>query len=260
MSTYKPYFFSLHSYLTLVDNHYVEGRFLWLNQAFNGAGNLLWLAFEQLIKVLIIQTKIEKNLLDEVYIKSDSRGKIKVKYDQNENDIELIAKLLDSLLFSIDSKHNLNSLLNTLKDNTGIDLTEYKKCLAKINEFFKRRYVVNSGTSINPIMLDEIDRLFFYLRSFISSNIPQSLVDDIIFRRKYFVQEPIPFFGTLFLKNNFIVSRQYNDIIDRIPDERVIAHNGIKFKEFPKEAYEKLLRKGYLIQLRCTYLRMKDQK
>ena len=109
-------------------------------------------------------------------------------------------------------------------------------------------------------MLDEIDRLFFYLRRFISNDIPQSFIDCIIFRRKYNIQEPIPFFGTLFLKNNYVVPRQYYDIIDRIPDGRVIAHNGIKFKEFPKEAYEYLFRKGYHIQLRWTYLRMKDQK
>lgn len=260
MSTYKPYFFSLHSYLALADNHYVEGRFLWLNQAFNGAGNLLWLAFEQLIKILIIQNMIEKNSLHDIEIKGCSGKKIKVKYDQNENDLELMAKILDSLFFGIDSKHNLNSLLRSLKDDTGIDLTEYNKCLTKINEFFKRRYVVNSGTSINPVMLDEIDRLFFYLRCFISHDIPQSFIDEIIFKRKYTIQEPIPFFGTLFHKNNYVVPRQYNDIIDRIPDGRVVAHNGIKFKEFPKEAHEYLFRKGYPIQLRWTYLRMKDQK
>ena len=244
--------------MSLVDNHYVEGRFLWLNQAFNGAGNLLWLAFEQLIKILIIQTEIEKKQFDEIYVRNDSGKKIKVKYDEKENDVRLRAKILDSLFYGIDSRHNLTTLLNNLKNTTGIDLSEYNKCLEKINEFFKRRYVVDSGTSINPAMLNEIDKLFFFLRSFISNYIPESLVDGIIFRKKYSIQEPVPFFGTLFLKNNSVAPRQYSDIIDKIPDGRIIAHNGIKFKEFPKEAYETLLKKGYLIHLRWTYLKMKS--
>lgn len=252
MKTFKPYFFSLQSYLTLVDNHYVEGRFLWLNYAFNGAGNLLWLAFEQLIKILIIQSRIERNQIDEIKIKNDLGEKISVKFSNNEIDIKLRAKILDSLFYHIDSKHNLDTLLKEFHNSTDIDLSEFKNCLEKINEFFKRRYVVNNGTYINPAMLDEIDKLFFFLRSLILNYIPQSLIDEIIFRKKYSFKEPIPFFGTLFLKNNFVASRQYEDLIDRLPDGRIIAHNGIMFKEFPPEAYEMLQKKGYIIHSRYS--------
>lgn len=252
MKTFKPYFFSLHSYLTLVDNHYVEGRFLWLNHVFNGAGNLLWLAFEQLIKILIIQSRMEQNQITEIKIKNESGNKINVKFSDNEMDIKLRAKILDALFYQIDSKHNLNTLFKEFHDTTDINLSQYKICLEKINEFFKRRYVVNNGTSINPKMLDEIDELFFSLRSLISNYIPQSLIDEILFRKKYSLKEPIPFFGTLFLKNNFVTSRQYEDLIDKLPDGRIIAHNGIKSKEFPPEAYRMLLKEGYLIHLRYS--------
>lgn len=252
---YKPYFHSLNSFLALLDQHYVEGRFLWLNHAFNGAGNLLWMSFEQMIKLLIVQAQIEKNLIGEVKLIGQ---KEKLRFDTNESNLKLRAQILDSLFRKIESNHKLDSLLNKLKETTEIDVLSKYTSLAKVNEFFHRRYVVHAGTSIDPAMLNEIDEIFFYLRSFVSIEIPQSFIDEIIFRKRYHIQEPIPFFATLFHKNNFIAPRKYNDVLDKIPDGRVIAHNGIQFRDFPKEEYDSLVRKGYLIQLRWTYLKMKN--
>jgi hypothetical protein len=63
------YYFCLHAYLSRADHHYVEGRFLWANYAVDGSCILLWLAIEQLIKLNIIQERIEKKVLDGVEIK-----------------------------------------------------------------------------------------------------------------------------------------------------------------------------------------------
>lgn len=252
---YKPYFYSLNSFLALIDQHYVEGRFLWLNHAFNGAGNLLWMSFEQIIKLLIVQCRIENNLIKDVKLKSQSE---KVTFDINENNVKLRTQIIDALFFQLGANHKIDSLLKTLKESTEIDVSGKYACLAKVNEFFRRRYVVHESTSIDPRMLDEIDQVFFYLRSFVSNDIPQSFIDEIIFRKKYCIQEPIPFFVTLYHKNNFVSPRKYNDVLDKIPDGRVIAHNGIQYRAFPKEEYDSLVKKGYIIQLRWTYLKMKN--
>lgn len=258
MRKFKPYHFSLHSYLSLSDNHYVEGRYLWISNAFSGASNLLWLSFEQIIKLLIVQSKINNNLIKEVSIKTLNGVKRKVIFDSDEKDVKVRFKVLDSLFFEIEPKHRLEILLKILDELTGIRINRFEKILIKLNEGFKRRYVVNEGFSYNPLNFDQIDEAYFFLRSFVSPDIPQSFIDEIIFRNRFKIREPIPFFETLFLNNNHIQSRQYLDIIDKIPDGKVIAHNGIKFKEFPIGSYEYLVKNGYLIQTRFTYLKMKS--
>lgn len=258
MKKINNYFFYFNSYLSLIDHHYLDGRFLWMNHAYSSAGNLLWLSFEQLIKLLIIQTKIEKDEIETIVIKDKTQGKVILKINKNESDFKVIHKILDSLFFNLEPQHKIDPLIRMLKENCGIDLNKHEICLRKIKEYFNRRYVTNSGTSFDPKMINEIDEIFFKLRNSCSQEIPQSFIDEIIFRRKFKIQEPIPYFESVFYKNNFIKIRHYRDLIDKIPDGRIIAHNGVKFKEFPKEANDYLVQKGYLIQNRWVYLKMKD--
>ena len=258
MNKINNYFFYFNSYLSLIDHHCLDGRFLWMNHAYNSAGNLLWLSFEQLIKLLIIQNRIEKNEIETVVIKDKTKGKTNIKFNDLEYDFKTIHKILDSLFFHLEPQHKLDHLLKEFNENFSIDLVKHNDCLKKLKEYFNRRYVTNSGTSYDPKMINEIDEIFFKLRNNCSFLIPQSFIDEIIFRKKYNIQEPVPYFESVFYKNNFIEIRQYSDLIDKIPDGRIIAHNGIKFKEFPKEHYEYLVKKGYIIQLRWNYLKMKS--
>ncbi|WP_026965815.1 hypothetical protein [Algoriphagus terrigena] len=190
--------------------------------------------------------------------KDDSGAKRRVVIDEHERDVKLTFKVLDTLFFNIESKHNVRNLFIKLKDETNIEFSKFEDMLIKVNRGFKRRYVINESFSLNPVTLDEIDECFFFLRSFVSDKVPPSFIDELIFKKKYNIQEPVPFFDSLFLKNRHIHSRKYLDLIDKIPDGRIIAHNGLKFKEFPSGSYEYLIKKGYLIQNRFTYLKMKS--
>lgn len=73
-------YLSLNSWLQKSDQNYMEGRLLWLNWLVNGASNLLWLALEQIIKILLLQQKIDSlsnkaSDLDELHSILDREGK-----------------------------------------------------------------------------------------------------------------------------------------------------------------------------------------
>lgn len=255
------YYFGLINYLAKADFHYVEGRFLWISHAFTGAGNLLWLSFEQLMKFLIVQAKIKKETIRDVEILDLFGKKSKVFFDINEKDLSIIRKVLDKLFFIIEPRHRLPNLITTFRTETEIELNnEFHECLQKINEYFKKRYVEadSRGYSINPLFLETIDKLYFFLRGFINPQIPQSLIDEMIFRKRFNIIEPIPYFETVFLNNKSIFPREYPDIFDKISDGRIVAHNGIKQKIFPSGSEMDLMKKGIIIQQRWAYLRIID--
>lgn len=74
-------YLALNAWLQKSDGNYMEGRLLWLNHFVNGSSNLLWLASEQIIKILLLQKEIENyssrnSDLTELHENLDKRGKI----------------------------------------------------------------------------------------------------------------------------------------------------------------------------------------
>ena len=73
-------YLALNAWLQKSDENYIEGRLLWLNHLVNGASNLLWLASEQIIKILLLQKEIENyssesSDLTELHENLDKQGK-----------------------------------------------------------------------------------------------------------------------------------------------------------------------------------------
>jgi hypothetical protein len=219
------YYFCLHAYLSRADHHYVEGRFLWANYAVDGSCILLWLAIEQLIKLNIIQERIEKKVLDGVEIK-ESGNKVTLDYDPQEKDVRKINKILDKTSYKINSRHQLNELLRILNDQVNIDLSIYYDTLGKVKEYYERRYYKDEGTSISIGQLDSIDEVYFLLRGNLNEQFPRALIDEINFQKKFDLGHPLPFWIFAYRENKHFKSRKHPIVNQMLPDGRVIKNDG----------------------------------
>lgn len=56
--------FALNSWLQKADQNYTEGRALWFHLMFDGSCNLLWLASEQMMKILLLQKDFQHTSFD----------------------------------------------------------------------------------------------------------------------------------------------------------------------------------------------------
>jgi hypothetical protein len=73
-------YLTLNAWLQKADSNYIEGRLLWFHHFINGASNLLWLASEQIIKIVLLQKNIDalSNAsidMEELFKKLDKEGK-----------------------------------------------------------------------------------------------------------------------------------------------------------------------------------------
>lgn len=148
----------LNSWLQKADWNYILGRFLWFNMFIEGACNLLWLSCEQIIKVLLIQKNAKKfsqcSNLKDVHLIIDKEGKKKG---------HSVAELVDSI--------NI--------EYPELKIVKYKSVLEKLQEYFYRRYVVNSSLSISLNKTDKVDELYFLLRNKIEPEVGLGVIDEI---------------------------------------------------------------------------------
>ncbi len=219
------YYFCLNAYLSRADEHYIEGRFLWSNTAVDGACNLLWLAIEQLIKLNIIQARIENRTLNDVEI-NENGNRITLVYDPQERDIRKIHKILDKTSYKINSRHQLDELLRILKDEVNIDLSPYYDTLDKVKEYYERRYYKDEGTSISLGQLESIDEIYFNLRGNLNVQFPRALIDEISFQKKFNTGHPLPYFIFAHKDNKHFKSRRHPIVNQMLPNGKVVKNDG----------------------------------
>jgi hypothetical protein len=185
-------YLALNAWLQKADGNYVAGRLLWLNQLVDGACNLLWLSAEQIIKILIIQNNIAEYSaqcpsLDLLHCRMEKEGK-KLGHDTPK------------LLGRIGVEH------------CDLDISKFESALRKLQEYFHRRYVVNSGSSISLGMLNEVDEFYFLLRSKVHPDVGLGTIDEIHIQRKHGWGHPLPAFAFAYMHNNYFRPRRHRPI------------------------------------------------
>lgn len=229
---------ALKDFLDKADKHYIEGRMLWLNRAYDGGGSLLWLAMEQILKIRIVEKMIQKGEVNNVS--------------------EKIYKELDYKFKKIGGDHNIDTLngkfseyfgccIRCYLENYGVNCSEPKfftgqffinaspininvPFLANLSALFHRRYVRNEQFSIVTSSLDQVDLTYLLLRSKASSSIyskirngkvvigstefspkkefkdykiiEPSLIDEILIRKKFSLEYGPNYYSFLFEKND----------------------------------------------------------
>ena len=144
---------ALNAWLQKSDGNYIEGRCLWLNQLIDGSCNLLWLSLEQIIKILILQKDINQ-------------------YSSTSQNLSELHRVIDNQGKQLG--HNVKKLIKTINtEYPELDISRFEQTLNKLQEYFYRRYVVHSGSSISPMMLNEIDEDGIDENSTFVSNLPQ---------------------------------------------------------------------------------------
>ena len=122
---------ALNTWLQKADWNYLEGRVLWFQLLIEGACNLLWLSIEQVLKILILQARIET-------IDSTCKG------------LATVYKTLDKEAKSISKRHSRIEIVQQVENTySGLNLTPYYSVMDKLEEYFNRRYVIHNSSSIN---------------------------------------------------------------------------------------------------------------
>lgn len=218
------YYWCLHSYLSRADEHYVEGRSLWLQWMYDGASILLWMSVEQMIKLLITQSKIETGSLE----KFENKDLGLVVHDPLETDIKRVHALIDKEFYRIGSRHKLDGFKAQLLDVCGIDLSPYLTALEKLEEYFIRRYVQHNGSSLSGGNIEIIDEVYFLLRSKLDARVPMAYIDEIAWQKKVDGRHPAPYFPNAYIRNKHFASREHPVVNQALGDGRIIAVDGVK--------------------------------
>lgn len=172
----------LNSWLQRADEHYIDGRHLWLNRLTGGSCVLLSLAIEQMMKILIIRAA--------------------PPMIGSEASAEEVANAIGGAAKGIERFHSLKRIakvLNSLRPD--IDIAPYMPAVEKLDEFFKRRYVVHESTSIALRLIHVIDALFFYLRSHVSVEVGMSTIEEIATHWARAGGHPLPAFASAYYGN-----------------------------------------------------------
>ena len=185
-------YLALNAWLQKADSNYIAGRALWLNMLINGSCNLLWLASEQIIKILILQKNVDS-------------------YPRSNSDSSVLHISLDEECKKLG--HSVNKLiLRVNADYPNLNISKYETVLGKLQEFFYRRYVVNSGTSISLDILNEVDEFYFLLRSQIGPDVGLGTIDEIHIQRKHKWKHPLDSFAYAYQHNNHFKPRKHREI------------------------------------------------
>jgi len=199
-------YLALNSWLQKADQNYIEGRLLWLNMFINGACNLLWLSSEQIIKILLLQKSID-NL-------SNSSSDLNILHGKIDKEGKQLG-------------HNVHKLIAKVKlEYSDLDLSQFEPTLIKLQEYFYRRYVVNSGSSISLNLLNEIDDFYFQVRSKIAPEIGLGTIDEIFIQRKHNWGHPISSFIYAYHQNQHFRTRSHRPINYMSQDGKIITENG----------------------------------
>lgn len=203
----QPYLYlALNAWLQKSDDNYIGGRLLWLNHFLNGASNLLWLSSEQIIKILLLQ--------------KETWGSSERSYDLEELHIELENK-------GKSLGHDVKKLINKINgEYPDLDISKFEMTLKKLNDYFIRRYVVHSTSLIMLSMLDEVDELYFLLRSKVHADVGLGTIDEIHIQRKNGWKHPIPAFSYAYMQNRYFKNRKHREINYRLPDGSTCKESG----------------------------------
>jgi hypothetical protein len=199
---------ALNGWLQCADGNYVSGRHLWWSDLFLGACNLLWLATEQMVKLLILEH-------------------MRATLDQGSRDLDAIHRTLGRAAQGIDRNHRRVTLTAALAaELPHIDLAPYEAAMDKLQEFYMRRYVVHSGTSIRPELIHQIDHLYFHLRAFVPPSLGLGLIDEIGIRNKHGWGHPLPAYRAAHHDNRAFRRRGHYAVIYRGPDGVMVKEDG----------------------------------
>lgn len=157
------YFRLLRMTLNFADKNYAAGRCLWFHLAMREAANLLCLAIEQAMKVLVIQKKLENNDLQSLI--ATKSGVPQHHYDPMEPNRNIANEILHHVMRCLLKNHNLIDLAGKLRDEGIIDLTEFEATISNVNRFYDLRYYSIGTAEIASNEIDAIDRIYFLLRS-----------------------------------------------------------------------------------------------
>jgi len=173
------------------------GRFLARGGAHLAAGNLLWLAFEQIAKVLILQKRLNSMALPEG------------QPDKRVQDMTDIFALLDSEAKRIRPYHEWPPLLGELTTlYPDLDLSSYERLLAKMQEFFSMRYYREAGHKFSCDEVDLIDSCYFRLRDRVVLDLGMGKIDVLyLLRANGKLDLRSPFEDDLFEKNKALRPR-----------------------------------------------------
>lgn len=201
----QPYS-TLNSWLQKSDENYFEGRLLWMSMCINGASNLLWLACEQIIKILLLQKQIE-------HLSKDSQD-LNVLHEKVNEEAKKI-------------RHNTKKLMSKVSLNyPHLDISEYEEMLHKLNEYFYRRYVVNKGSTIELHLLKKVDEFYFLLRSNIHPDVGVGIIDEIFIQKKHNWGHPIAAFAFAYIQNDSFAPCSHREFNQMGPDGKIYKENG----------------------------------
>lgn len=207
----SDYFLSaLNAWLNKADHNYIEGRFLWLNNAYDGASILLWLASEQLMKILLMQ--YDKDLSNECDNLNISFNKLDEKGRTYNHKVE-------NLIRNINGKYS------------SIGIYSFESELKELHKNFNRRYYKNECYEISYSFIHRIDELYFNMRSKIYKDIHASTIDDLYFECCMQIEIFPKYFEYLFKDNKFVKTRPHPKV-NKLVDKEVWTYNGIEIKQF----------------------------
>jgi hypothetical protein len=196
-------------WLQVADRNYIEGRFLWLHGGIDGACILLWLAVEQITKLICLQADPERGLRD-------------------NDDLDQVYAWMDRRARQYSRRHRWADLEQSLGGIPGAawDLEGWRSTIEKLEEYFHRRYVRNESTSIRITMFREVDTIYFNLRDSIEPDVVAATIDEIYVRRKHGLQQPVPVYEHVYRDNPQFRTRPHPLWKLKLPDGRIVDETG----------------------------------
>lgn len=181
---------TMNSFLSVADQNYAAGRGLWLSWMPVPAGNLLWLGFEQLAKLIILQRD---------WLAEASSGQ----------PVDQLQRALDKRCRSIDSSHSLDPLLDGLRERGGVYLSEHRDSLEHLRTLFQRRYCRTGGLTTPLALLHDVDASYFAVRAQLDPSVQMALIDEIVFRKRIGAAQTLPAFESVHRKNKSFRGRKH---------------------------------------------------
>jgi len=153
-------YIQLSSWLGRADNLYLDARVLWLQiSGMGGSFILMWLAIEQMMKLIIMQERIKKML-------HTSKSSLDLEKELNG--------------WGLEFKHNLSKLLKELEVSYPNLFTSTEiELLKKMHRLFEGKYSSSTPIGIHISSLNIMDCIFFKLRDLTSKDLPMSQMDMI---------------------------------------------------------------------------------
>lgn len=199
---------ALNAWLQTADTNYISGRLLWTQWLVDGASNLLWLSIEQMIKILVLQSNLPK-------------------LDSGNATSEQAHRAIDRAALSIARDHSRTSLVAALSAaHPSIDLSPHLDTMAKLEEYYRRRYYINQGTSIGLMLLHKVDALYFVLRSHVAPELGVGTIDEIGIRRKHGWGQTLPAFEFAYRDNLSFAPRRHSVINIMGPNGANVTEDG----------------------------------